>query len=95
MTQWLATSFWGLPSDRHRQMFLDAATLLRAQPLEDLRCAWIAMVEFDDDCAEHPDAAPGSVDACLETLVASSLISIPITEEKRAWVGVQWCVSSA
>jgi hypothetical protein len=76
MTQWLATSFWGLPSTRHRHMFLDAATLLQEQPLQDLRCAWTAMVQFDDDCVNDPDAAACSVSACLAELVTSSLISI-------------------
>ena len=82
MTEWLATSFWGLPSDRHRHMFLDAATLLHAQPLQDLRFAWTAMVQFDDDCMDAPDAAMYSVDACMDDLVTSSLISVRSTSDK-------------
>ena len=76
MTQWLNTSLSGLPSDRHRQMFLDAAILLQGQPLQDLRCAWIAMVQFDDDLAADPDAAACIVSDCLAELVTSSLVSI-------------------
>ena len=73
MTQWLKTSFWGLPSRRCRHMFLDAAILLRRQPLQDLRCAWIAMLQFDDGLAGG--AAARSVDGCLAELVTSSLVS--------------------
>ena len=76
MTQWLATSFWGLPSRRHRHMFLDAAVLLRGQPLQDLCCAWIAMLQCDGDLAEDPDAAACIVSACIAELVASSLVTI-------------------
>jgi hypothetical protein len=56
-------------------MFLDAATLLHGQPLQDLRCAWIAMVQFDDGFADGPDAAACVVDDCLAELVAASLVS--------------------
>ena len=73
MTQWLKTSFWGLPSKRCRHMFLDAAMLLRGQPLQDLRFAWIAMVQFDDGLTGG--AAARCVDACLTELVTSSLVS--------------------
>ena len=93
MTQWLATSFWGLPTDRHRHMFLDAATLLQGQPLQELRSAWIAMVQFDDDCADDPDAAAGSVDACLAELEASSLVSIEtrLDPSSKRWSVMKRC----
>ena len=75
MTQWLASSFWALPTDRLRQMFLDAATVLHAQPLQHARCAWTAMVQFDDDFAGDAAAAACSVSACIAELVTSSLVS--------------------
>jgi hypothetical protein len=58
-------------------MFLDAATVLHAQPLQYLRCMWTAMV-FHDDCADDPLAAAAacSVDACIAELVSSSLVSV-------------------
>ena len=86
MTQLLETSFLGLPSDRHRHMFLDAAIMLRGQPLQDLRFAWIAMVQSDDDLGAQLDIAACAVSDCLAELVASSLISI--TDEvprRRGW----------
>ena len=90
MTQWMQTSFWGLRTDRHRHMFLDAAILLQGQPLQDLRYTWTAMVHLDDDCAEDPDAAAYSVSACIEELVASSLISIKdSTGGQQWWKGLQ------
>ena len=76
MTQWLETSFWGLSSDRHRHMFLDAATLLHGQPLQDLRGAWAALVQLDDDFEDAPDAAACVVETCIAELVASSLVSV-------------------
>ena len=75
MVQWLATSVLSLPSNRHCHMFLDAATVLLAQPLQHLRCTWIAMVQADDQL-KFSDAAACSVDAILAKLVSSSLISI-------------------
>ena len=74
LQQWLAAGFWALPTDRHRHMFLDAATLMHAQPMRELRCAWTAMVQLDDGCTEDPAAR--NVDACLAELVASSLMSV-------------------
>ena len=95
MTQWLETSFWGLPTDRHRQMFLDAATVLQAQPLEDLRCAWTAMVQLDDHCADEPAAAACIVDACLAELVASSLVSVVDSGFEQQWPEtVRRCVTT-
>ena len=83
MTQWLETSFRGLPSDRHRHMFLDAATVLLAQPLQDLRCAWAAMVQYDDDC--EADAAACITDGCLAELIASSLVSLETQHYSRGF----------
>ncbi len=74
MHQWLAAGFWALLLDRHRHMFLAAATLMHAQPLRELRSAWTAMVQLDDGCGE--DAAARNVDSCLAKLVASSLMSV-------------------
>ena len=86
MTQWLETSFWSLRSDRRRHMFLDAATVLHAQPLQDLRCVWTAMVQVDDDLEAEPSAMC-IVDDCLAELVTCSLMSV---ERKRheSWRGV-------
>jgi len=123
--QWLAAGFWALPTDRHRHMFLDAATLMHAQPLEarhslgslferlmvdpqplrrvrtlqsrnrtvmiitcvsmlqELRCAWTAMVQLDDGCEE--DVAARRVDACLAELVASSLVSVSEGFYRTTW----------
>ena len=44
--------------------------------MEDLRCAWIAMVQHNDDRTGNPDAAACIISAWLAELVASSLISI-------------------
>ena len=101
MTQWLNTSFSGLPSDRHRHMFLDTAILLHGQPLRDLRCAWIAMVQFDDDLADDPDTAACIVSDCLAELVTSSLVSInddrheEDSQEDMPDEATQRCVHSA
>ena len=92
MTQWLASSFSGLPSDRHRHMFLDAATLLEGQPLQELRSAWTPMVQVDDDLVDDPVAAAYIVDDCLAELVASSLISISTSIDSGGWIGLERCV---
>ena len=84
MTQWLQTSFWGLRTRKQRHMFLDAAVLLHGQPLQDLRCAWTAMVQFDDDLADDPDTAACIVDGCLAELVSSSLVSVH-KRQQESW----------
>ena len=88
-------------------MFLDAATVLHVQPLQHLRCAWISMVQFDEDCEADSSAAASIVDACLAELVTSSLITIsnhryqqerPQDEDIFFWGHdeiVQRCVTSA
>ena len=86
MTQWLETSFWGLPNRRHRHMFLDAAMLLRGQPLQDLRFAWAAMVQFDDGLADDPGTAACIVSKCLAELVASSLLTIDDAGPQESYV---------
>ena len=85
MTQWLQTSFWGLRTRKQRHMFLDAAVLLHGQPLQDLRCAWTAMVQFDDHLADNPDAAACIVDECLAELVSSSLVSVHDKRQEEPW----------
>ena len=90
MSQWLATSFWSLATDRHRQIFLDAATVLRGQLLQDLRWAWTAAVQLDDDCADDPGAAASIVESCLVELKTSSLVGISSgTDAKTCWADVQ------
>ena len=96
MSQWLKTSFQGLQSNRLRHMFLDAALLLHGQPLRDLRSAWIAMVQLDDR-VDLAAAAARTVDACVEELVASSLVSM--NNDRRGiyeagWKAVQRCVAA-
>lgn len=91
MTQWLETSFHGLPTHSHRHMFLDAATVLHAQPLQHLRCTWTAMVQLDDDCEDAPDAAASIVDAGIAELVASSMISIGKLSQRGKEEDVKRC----
>ncbi len=74
LTQWLKPSFWALPGDQYRQMFLDAATLMRGEPLAHLRAAWVAHVQLDSGLREGP--AEFSVTSMLVELLDSSLITI-------------------
>ena len=90
--RWLEASFWALPTDRHRHMFLDTAILFQAQPVHDLRCAWTAMLQINGDCVEDPDAAARIVDGCRADLVESSLISInEYSPQKPWWEDVHRC----
>ena len=56
-------------------MFLDAATVLHAQPLTDLRCAWTTMIQLNNS-PDDPVAAACSGDAIVAELITSSLVSI-------------------
>ena len=47
LTEWLQTSFWALPSDQHRHMFLDVATLMHGERLIHLSVTWRAHVQLD------------------------------------------------
>ncbi len=64
-------------------MFLDAALLLRGQPLQDLRCAWTAMVQFDDSLIGDPDGAARIVSNCIAELVTSSLVTIHVSGRQQ------------
>ena len=83
MNRWLATSFWALPSFRHRHMFLDAATVLQGEPLLDARCVWISIVQNDDGPDGPGGAAASSVDTCLAELITSSLVSVDSVHQEE------------
>jgi hypothetical protein len=56
----LAKSYEALPSDAHRRMFLDAALLLRRQPLQHLTALWAAQLELDDSLGGSSSVFRGS-----------------------------------
>ena len=79
LTRWLEPSFQALPSDQHRQMFLDAALLMHAEPQAHLRATWIAVLQLD--CAQRQmfmgyDAAVDAFSRIFDELINSSLITV-------------------
>ncbi len=73
LTQWLEPSFWALPRNEHRQMFLDAATLMHGEPQAHLCATWLAHVQLDRGLVYS--AARFFVDSLLEELLNSSLVT--------------------
>ena len=76
LSKWLEPSFWALPSDQHRQMFLDAATLMHGQPQAHLLAAWVAHVQLDAPAGLSDDAAGLKASSLLAELITSSLTTI-------------------
>ena len=78
LTEWLETSYRALPSEQHRHMFLDAATLMHRRPLAHLHVTWVALVHLDSAAAAAitDDAAEFAVDRLLTELLDSSLIAM-------------------
>ena len=78
LTRWLEPSFWALPTDQHRQMFLDAATLMHGQPQAHLRAAWSAHVQLDRGWDDN--AAGRVTTSLLAELLNSSLVTIDLSK---------------
>ena len=77
MTQWLESSFRALRSDDHRQMFLDAATLLHGELQLHLCAAWAAHMQLDPRREDMDrDQAGRAVSRLLKNLLDSSLVTI-------------------
>ena len=79
LTQWLKTSFVALPSDEHRHMFLDAATLMHGEPQAHLRATWVAHMQLDFGLTST--AAGFTVSDMLAELVDSSLVTVTRTSD--------------
>ena len=84
MKEWLEPSFWALPENEHRQMFLDAATVMHEEPAAHLRATWVALVQLDLGPMTHA-AAEFAVSSLLAELLSSSLVSIS-TMNARDWL---------
>ena len=75
LMRWLATSYWLLPSDTHRRMFLDAATMLHGEQWTHLQPAWTAQASCDLG-PEQLDSETRATDAVRAELVLSSLVEV-------------------
>ena len=75
LTRWLESSFRALPSDQHRQMFLDAGTLMHAEPQAHLQATWVALLQLDRGHSPMSfRAAAYAVSRLFEDLLDSSLV---------------------
>ena len=73
--QWLAASYWQLPTDAHRDMFLHAAKSLHGKTYNRPDAAWVTHLE---DKSELSKAAVmiQKADTCLQELIDWTLVGV-------------------